>query len=239
MRTKSSRSGEAAGARPRAPPPPGACPVRIAPSQTPRLGSRSSPPSQSTSPSRFASTRRFRSAPCSSVATRREPCAATTKRKIPKNCDRSAEKHAEGKRPAFVQSGENQKHEQKREPENGRRRNTFPRFLFLKGHPEVVKTHLTRHRFPENVFEGGHRLVCAVAGSSGAINLCRAILVESHREFRAIARLKSSDRSEGNHSAFVISHVELADIFWPRAIVAFSLDINLPLATEAIEVVDE
>src|SRR6266481_7215496 len=108
-----------------------------------------------------------------------------------------------------------------------------------KGHAEVVKTHLTRHRFPENVFESFHRLLCAVTWSRGAIDLCSAILVESHCEFRAITRLKACDRSEGHHSAFVISHVKLADIFWTRAIVPFSLDINLPLATEAIGVVDE
>src|SRR6266851_3288760 len=129
--------------------------------------------------------------------------------------DGCTEKHAKGKRPTFVQSSENQEHEQKGESENSCSRDTFTRFLLLERHAEVVKANLARHRFPKDVFKSVHCLLRAVARSGGTIDLCGAVLVESHREFGAIARLKAGDGSERHHSALVVSHIKLPDILRP------------------------
>src|SRR5207249_8681685 len=57
--------------------------------------------------------------------------------------------------------------------------------------------------------------------------------------FRARTRLDLGQRGKWNHLTFVVPHVELADVFGLGAILAFRLDVNLPLAAKAVEVVYE
>ena len=46
-------------------------------------------------------------------------------------------------------------------------------------------------------------------------------------------------RGQRHHLAVRVADVELADVLGSVAIVAFGLDVDLPLAAEAVEVVDE
>src|SRR5438552_2784260 len=72
-----------------------------------------------------------------------------------------------------------------------------------------------------------------------AFDLRGAVLVEAHGELRAWTRLKSGQRGKRHHLIFVVAYEKLPDILSPRAVVAFGLDVNLPLSPEAIEVIDE
>src|SRR5208282_1242745 len=155
------------------------------------------------------------------------------------NCHGSAEKDAEGQRPAFIERGENQKDEEERKAENGRSRNALLGFFLLEGHAQVVVAHFAGHGLVEDLFHRGHSLAGAVTGSGGAVDLGGAVLVVAHGEFRAGARLEFCDGSEGNHFALGVFDEELADIFGASAISAFRFDVHLPLAAEAIEIVNE
>ena len=46
-------------------------------------------------------------------------------------------------------------------------------------------------------------------------------------------------RRERHHRALAVAHVELADVVEVVAVLALGLDVDLPLAAEAVEVVDE
>src|SRR5438046_10755465 len=96
-----------------------------------------------------------------------------------------------------------------------------------------------RHRLRENLFKRGHGLAGTIAWSGGAVNLRRAIFVETHGELRARTRFKSRESRKWHHLPPVTSDVELANVFRSRAIIAFGLDVNLPLATNAVGIVDE
>ena len=79
----------------------------------------------------------------------------------------------------------------------------------------------------------------AVARRRAAVQLRRPIFVEAHGEFRAVARFKPGQRGQRDHLTAGVPHVELADVLRLRAVVAFGFDVDLPLPSEAIEVVDE
>src|SRR6185436_1404586 len=52
-------------------------------------------------------------------------------------------------------------------------------------------------------------------------------------------RFDLGQRGKRHHFTFVVPYVELPDLFGLGAILAFGLDVNLPLAAEAVEVVHE
>src|SRR2546430_6940459 len=111
--------------------------------------------------------------------------------------------------------------------------------FFLKGYPQVIEAHFTGHRLRETLREGRHGLACAVGCSRCAIDLRRAVLIETHGELRARTRFKSRESRKWHHLPPVTSDVELANVSRSRAIIAFGLDVTLPLATKAVEIVDE
>ncbi len=67
----------------------------------------------------------------------------------------------------------------------------------------------------------------------------RAIFVESHREFRAIARFEFRECGERNHIPRRVPDVELTDVFSLRPVGPLGFDVDLPLPSEPVEVVDE
>ena len=150
-----------------------------------------------------------------------------------------AEQDTEGQRPAFVQRGKNEKDEEQRKSEDDRRRNTFAGFLLLERNTGVVETHFARHGLRENRFERSGSLVGAKAGRGAAVDLGAAIFIEAHGEFRTKPRLDGCERGERDVLAFIIADIKLSDVFRASAVLALSLDINLPLAAEAIEIVNE
>src|SRR5580658_4749339 len=150
-----------------------------------------------------------------------------------------AEQHAEWQRPAFVKSRENQEDEQQRQSKDHRGWHSLARFLLQKRDSGVVESHLARHGLPENLFEGCARLIGAEARRGAAVDLGAAILVKTHREFRAELRFNRGERRERNVLALVVADIESPDVIRAGAIVAFGLDVNLPLTAEAVEVVNE
>ena len=83
------------------------------------------------------------------------------------------------------------------------------------------------------------RLVGAVTRRGAAVQLRGAIFVEAHGEFGAGARFESGQRGQRHHFAGRVAHIELADVLGFRAVLVLGLDVDLPLAAEAVEVVDE
>src|SRR4029453_4216309 len=102
-----------------------------------------------------------------------------------------------------------------------------------------VIAHLRRHRFREHLLQRGHGLSRAVAGRSTGDDLRGTIQVVTHGELRTRKRFKSDQGGERYHVPRAIPNVELPDILSTIAIGPFRLDVDLPLPTEAIEVVHE
>ncbi len=91
----------------------------------------------------------------------------------------------------------------------------------------------------EGLFQRLHRLVGAVAGRGAAVQLRRAVFVEAHGELRAVSRFEVVRAESGTISPAGVPHVELADVFGTCAVLAFRFHVDLPLASEPVEVVDE
>jgi len=90
----------------------------------------------------------------------------------------------------------------------------------------------------ENFFDRGHGLAGAIAGSRSAVDLGGAVSLKRMVN-SGPGRARIRDRGEGNHLAFGVLDEKLADIFGAGAIGAFGFDVDLPLASETIEIVDE
>src|ERR1700722_25026 len=155
------------------------------------------------------------------------------------DCDWGAQQDAEGQRPAFVERGENQEHEQQGERKNSRRGHTLAGFLFEVGDAGVIESHLARHGLFENFFKSGCGLVGAVAGSGATVQLGGTKFIESQSEFWSEARLDGGKSGKRNAFFFIVEDVELSHVFCLGAVFGLGFDINLPLAAKAIEVVDE
>ncbi len=153
--------------------------------------------------------------------------------------DRRAEKHAEGKRPALVERGENQEHEEQREREDHPRGHAQLGLLFLERHAHVVVAHLVRHGFVEGLFERLHRLGRAISGRGAADDLSGAIQVIPHGKLRTGPRFELGERGKRHHAAFRVADIEETGTIEIVAVLAFGLDIDLPLPAEAVEVIDE
>src|SRR5438132_9221814 len=80
----------------------------------------------------------------------------------------------------------------------------FPYTTLFRSHSRIVEAHLSRHRPSKNVFEGRCSLVRAVARRCAAVDLRRAILVETHRKLRPQPRDRKSTRLNSSHT--VISY---------------------------------
>src|SRR5260370_5095572 len=65
------------------------------------------------------------------------------------------------------------------------------------------------------------------------------MFVKAHRECGAGAWSKAGEGRKRHHFASIVSHVKRADIFSSGSIVAFRLNIGLPLPSKAVEIVDE
>ncbi len=65
------------------------------------------------------------------------------------------------------------------------------------------------------------------------------IFVVTQSKFRAEARLERGKGGEGDSLSPAVAHIELANVFHPGAVLTLGFDIDLPLAAEAIEIVDE
>jgi hypothetical protein len=111
--------------------------------------------------------------------------------------------------------------------------------LLLERHARVVVTHFAGHGFGENRLERPHHLRRTVAGRRRRVDLRAAVEVVAHREFRAGDVADRRQRRQRHRFALVVAHVELPDVLDVGAVVAFGLDVDLPLASEAVEVVDE
>ena len=84
-----------------------------------------------------------------------------------------------------------------------------------------------------------HGLGRTEAGGCRGVDLGRAVEVEAHGEFRAGDVADRGQRRERHRLPVFVAHIELTDIIDIGPVVSFSLDINLPLAAEFVEVVDE
>src|SRR5207247_10039547 len=105
------------------------------------------------------------------------------------------------------------------------------------GESQIRESHFMGDRLRGTLLEGRHGLACAVACSRCAIDLRRAVLIETHGELWARTRFKSRESRKWHHLPPVTSDVELANVFRSRAIIVFGLDVNLPLAPKAAEIV--
>jgi hypothetical protein len=90
---------------------------------------------------------------------------------------------------------------------------------------------------PERFFERFGSLCGAITRRSCTIDLRGTIFVIAHRKFRTGDLLNGCDRVERHHLIVTIAHIKLADVFRVGSVIAFRLDIDLPLASEAVEVV--
>ena len=91
----------------------------------------------------------------------------------------------------------------------------------------------------KDFFERRHRLVRAIARRGRSVDLRRAIFVVAQREFRTGDVLDGRDRIKRHSVTVCVAHEELADVFRVGAIIAFRFYVNLPCATEPIEVIHE
>src|SRR5260370_23534261 len=113
------------------------------------------------------------------------------------------------------------------------------RSLLLESHPHIVVAHLAWHGLRENFFKSGHGLPGAVTRSRGTVDLRGPVLIKAHREFRSQTRFESCQGRKRHHLVLVVSHEELADILSPGPVIAFGLDVYLPLPAEAVEIINK
>ena len=125
-------------------------------------------------------------------------------------------------------------------PKIAERRDALLRLLLLEAHADVVEPHLGGHGLAEDLFEGLHHLAGAVARLAHGVDLRRAVEVVAHGELRAGARLRrSSAPKAARDRPCSLLHVELAHVSAVGPVLALRLHVDLPLAAEAVEVVDE
>ena len=159
--------------------------------------------------------------------------------KCSKDSDGYTQEHAKRKSPTLVKRRENQKTKKKRETEDNGRRHALLSLLLLVRHAEVIKAHIWRHGLCKDFLHCCHSLSRAVTGISAGIDLCAPKQVVTQREFRAHPVINRNHRGQGHHAAGAIANVKLAQVLGPGPIVTLGLNVNLPLAAEAVEVIDE
>src|SRR5262249_29299428 len=160
-------------------------------------------------------------------------------RKGPEYCNWNAHHHAERQRPALIKRNENQETKQCLKAKDHGGRDSVTRFLFLKGDARLIEAHLPRHGLLEYIFECVGCLVGAVARRGAAVDLRRPVFVESQGDLGTDTRLDSGEGGQRNFFSVPVAHIELTYIFRFRSILAFGLDIYLPLPSESVEVVDK
>src|SRR5881409_1348304 len=92
---------------------------------------------------------------------------------------------------------------------------------------------------PKATIAPGRRMLASSTSETIEAAWCPSRPSRDLKHVRARTCFKSREGREGHHAASIVSDVELANILRPGAIVAFGLDIDLPLASEAVEIVDE
>ena len=153
--------------------------------------------------------------------------------------DGRAEQHAKRQRPAFVQCGQQQEHDEQGEAEDGSRRDALRGHLLLERHAGVVEAHLAGHGLREDLLERLHALAAADAGREDAVDLRRPVLVEAHGELRAVDRFHGDERRQWHRLVARVAHIELRDGIRPRPEIPLGLDVHLPDPPELVEVVHE
>ena len=91
----------------------------------------------------------------------------------------------------------------------------------------------------EHLLERAHDLCRAVAGRGRGVDLRAAVQVEAHRELRTRNVAHRGQRRQGDRLTVLVAHVELPDVLDVGTELALSLDVDLPLPPETVEVVDE
>jgi len=112
------------------------------------------------------------------------------------------------------------------------------RLLLLVRDLGPLETHLARQHFVRDLLERPHHLIRAVAAPASD-DVHGAEQVETIRELRTMDTPGGNERRERDHLACVVPHVVIADVAGPLALVAVCLEIDLPLAAESVELVDE
>ena len=152
---------------------------------------------------------------------------------------RRADQNTERQRPTLVERGQDQKHKNQRQPEDGDARHAFGRLLFLEGHAEIIETHSRWHRFGEHILQRLGRLVRAVAGGRAAVDLRAAVFVVVHDEFRpgAVFHFASPPR-EGRSGPGGCARKTSRCCPGSRDIVV-RFHIDLPLPAKAVKIIDK
>ena len=161
------------------------------------------------------------------------------KAKCSSHGDWGSQQHAEWQGPTLILRRENQEDEEQGHSKDHRRRDSFCSFFLLIRHSHIVVTHLRRHRGSKHFFQSFHCLPGAVARGRTSVYLGTPIQVVSQSEFRPSTGLNCRQGAQRHRLSGIIRHVELANILGTSSIVTFRLDVNLPLASEAIEVIDK
>ncbi|EXI65763.1 MAG: hypothetical protein AW08_02975 [Candidatus Accumulibacter adjunctus] len=91
----------------------------------------------------------------------------------------------------------------------------------------------------EHLFQRAHDLCRAESWRCRGVDLRAAVEVEAHRELGAGDVAYRGQRRQRDRLPILVAHVELADILDVGAEVPLGLDVDLPLAAEAVEIVDE
>ena len=81
--------------------------------------------------------------------------------------------------------------------------------------------------------------VGGVAGRGCGVDLRAAIQVVAHGEFRPGAAFDPSERTKRNHLVFRVPDIKLPEIVEICPVLPFSLCVDLPIPSEAIEVIDK
>ena len=156
-----------------------------------------------------------------------------------KHGDRDAQEDAEGQGPALVERGQDQEDEEEGQAEYRGRGDPLLGPLLLVGHADVVEAHLPGHRLREDLLQGRRRLLGAVARRGRAIDLRAPVEVVPHGELGPEPVLHLDQRGEGHHGPVPVPHEVAAELVHAVPVLALRLDVDLPLAAEAVEVVDE
>lgn len=144
-----------------------------------------------------------------------------------------------GKGPALVLRCQDQEHAQEREAEDDHGRDALLGLPFLEGHAHVVEAHLRGHGFGEDLLQRLHGLSRAVARRCVGIDLGAAVQVVAHGELGPGDVPDRGQGRKGHRRALAVAHVELSDVLDVGPVLALGLDVDLPLASELVEVVDE
>src|SRR5271156_222714 len=157
----------------------------------------------------------------------------------PEHCDRNAQQHAERQRPALVLCRHNEEDDEECQTKNDGGRHPLRSPLLLVRHTRIVEAHLTGHRLVEDILQCSHRLSRAVSWRRRSIDLYAVEEVVAHDELRAVARIRTGKRAQGNHIAGCIPDVKLAEIFRVGPEITIGLNVYLPLQTKTVEEVNQ